>query len=105
MKRLIALTFTLLFSSGIFAETAWIDVRTEAEYNAGHVDGAIQIPYQHIGSKIGSLFQDKGQEIILYCRSGRRADIALNTLRELGYTNVKNVGSLGNAKRLRSSQN
>lgn len=104
MKRFITLTFALIFSSCVFAEAAWIDVRTEAEYNAGHVDGAIRIPYQDIGSKIGALFQNKEQEIILYCRSGRRADIALNTLKGLGYTNVRNVGSLSNAKRLHSSQ-
>ncbi|WP_368737555.1 rhodanese-like domain-containing protein [Oceanospirillum sediminis] len=104
MKRFITLTFALIFSSCVFAETAWIDVRTDAEYSAGHVDGAIRIPYQDIGSEIGSLFQNKEQEIILYCRSGRRAGVALNTLKEMGYTNVRNVGSLSNAKRLHASQ-
>lgn len=71
----------------------WVDVRTQAEFDAGHLDGAALIPYNVISSKIFAVVKDKNQPINLYCRSGRRAEIALRTLERLGYTNVQNLGS------------
>ncbi len=69
-----------------------IDVRTDEEFDSGHLQGAINIPYQIIGEHIADLNSSKNQEIILYCRSGRRAEIAKTTLLDLGYTNVNNAG-------------
>lgn len=74
-------------------QAVWIDVRTEQEYNAGHLKGAVLIPHQQIAQKIATVVKDKRQPIKLYCRSGRRAEIALRTLEQLGYTNVQNRGS------------
>lgn len=71
----------------------WVDVRTQAEFDAGHLEGAALIPYDVISSKISAVVEDKNQPINLYCRSGRRAEIALRTLERLGYTNVQNLGS------------
>jgi phage shock protein E len=74
-----------------------IDVRTEAEWNKGHLDGAILIPYDLIGEKIGTVAEDKSKRIYVYCRSGRRSQIAKGTLEKLGYKEVKNLGSLEDA--------
>jgi phage shock protein E len=74
-----------------------IDVRTEAEWNEGHMEGAILIPYDLIGDKIGTAAQDKSQRIYVYCRTGRRSHIAKDTLEKLGYKDVLNLGSLENA--------
>ncbi len=69
-----------------------IDVRTDKEFDSGHLQGAINTSYQVIGENIADLTCCKNQEIILYCRSGRRSEIAKTTLLELGYTNVTNAG-------------
>lgn len=74
-----------------------IDVRTEAEWNAGHVDGAILIPYEQIDKRIAEVARDKKTPIILYCRSGRRSGIGLYSLKGAGYENVTNLGSVENA--------
>lgn len=74
-----------------------IDVRTEAEWNKGHLEGAILIPYARIGEKIGAVAKDKSKPIYVYCRSGRRSQIAKETLEKLGYKDVRNLGSLEDA--------
>ena len=72
-----------------------IDVRSEAEFATGHVNGAINIPYDRIGVSIASVAGvDKSQPIIVYCRSGARSAVAASILAELGYTQVVNGGAL-----------
>lgn len=71
-----------------------IDTRTEGEYADGHIDGAINIPYDVIGNVIGQYQTDKSKPIIVYCRSGRRSGIAKQTLESAGYTSVTNGGGL-----------
>ena len=71
-----------------------IDVRTPEEYAAGHAAQAILAPYDTIEQKIASIAPDKKQKIYLYCRSGRRSTIAAETLKNLGYTNIVNLGGL-----------
>ncbi|MFC1781147.1 rhodanese-like domain-containing protein [Planctomycetota bacterium] len=75
-----------------------IDVRYQEEYSGEHVNGAINIPYTMIAEEIGKYTTDKAQEILLYCRSGARAEIALVTLNDLGYINVENIGGYDQAK-------
>lgn len=75
-----------------------IDVRTLEEWNAGHIDGAVLIPYDQIGGRIGSVVADKGAPIAVYCRTGRRSGIAMETLQKLGYTDVVNYGGLEQAR-------
>ncbi len=69
-----------------------IDVRTEAEFNSGHLEGAIQIPYYEIGAKIDLVTANKNAQIVLYCHKGGRAEHAKETLEKIGYTNVTNAG-------------
>ncbi|MCK9362684.1 MAG: rhodanese-like domain-containing protein [Syntrophales bacterium] len=74
-----------------------IDVRTEAEWRNGHLEGAILIPYEFIGEKIGTVAKDRSRRIYVYCRSGRRSQIAKETLEKLLYKDVVNLGPLENA--------
>lgn len=76
-----------------------IDTRTEAEWKAGHIKGAILIPYDQIKERIGEVTTNRSASMALYCRSGRRSRIALKTLQELGYLNVENLGSLDDARK------
>jgi phage shock protein E len=75
-----------------------IDVRTLEEWNAGHIDGAALIPYDQIGGRIGSVVADKSAPIAVYCRTGRRSGIAMETLQKLGYTDVVNYGGFEQAR-------
>ena len=75
-----------------------IDVRTEAEWKTGHLDGAIHIEWQDIlqlSSKVS-----KDEEIYLYCRSGNRSGKATKILTDAGYINALNAGSIEQASKL-----
>ncbi|MBM4313825.1 MAG: rhodanese-like domain-containing protein [Deltaproteobacteria bacterium] len=76
-----------------------IDVRTEAEWNDGHIEGAILIPYESIGAGIEAVTKDRSKRICVYCRSGRRSKVAKESLEKLGYRDVVNLGSLEDAAR------
>jgi phage shock protein E len=74
-----------------------IDVRTVQEWDKGHLEGAILIPYDQIGERIGSVVKDKSQRIYLYCRTGRRSHIAKESLEKLGYKDIIDLGPLEDA--------
>lgn len=69
------------------------DVRTAAEFTAGHIDGAINLDVTDIRNGI---FPDTNKDtpLALYCRSGNRANEAKGLLEKQGYTNVTNYGSV-----------
>ena len=71
-----------------------LDVREQDEYDAGHISGAILIPYTQIEAKANEMLPDKDQLILVYCRSGRRSKIAAEALAELDYTNIKEFGGI-----------
>ena len=71
-----------------------LDVRTQEEYDEGHIPGAIVISHEEIAEKAEGVLTDKDQLILVYCRSGRRSKIAAETLVELGYTNIKEFGGI-----------
>lgn len=68
-----------------------IDVREQAEWDAGHIEGARLMPLATVEKQIASAGIDKGREIILICRSGNRSAQAYKVLQKLGYTNLVNV--------------
>ena len=71
-----------------------LDVRTQEEYDEGHIPGAIVISHEEIEEKAEDVLTDKNQLILVYCRSGRRSKIAAEALAELGYTNIKEFGGI-----------
>ena len=71
-----------------------LDVRTQEEYDEGHIPGATQISHEEIAEKAEEVLTDKDQLILVYCRSGRRSKIAAEALVELGYTNIKEFGGI-----------
>lgn len=73
-------------------ERLLIDVRTPDEFADGHLSGATRIGYEVIGQQIEAIAPDRTTPIVLYCRSGRRADVARQTLLDMGYSNVTNAG-------------
>lgn len=104
MKTLLVVLL-LLCGPTALAQSLWIDVRTAEEYRAGHLEGAVHIPFDEIEQKITAISADKTQDIQLYCRSGRRSGIALETLRRMGYNNVTNAGAYEQLKQKQVQSN
>jgi len=110
-RRILAFLFATLLSAGAFAAdsalvlvsqeallerqakgdaTAYVlDVRSPEEYAAGHVPGAVNIPYDQVASRLAEVPKDK--DVVLYCKSGRRAGIAAEALANQGYTRLQHL--------------
>ena len=71
-----------------------VDVRRKEEYEAIHIPHSVNIPNEQIGIKMPEELNDLNAEIILYCRTGRRAKEAEEKLKRIGYTNVRNAGGI-----------
>lgn len=71
-----------------------LDVRTQEEYDEGHIKDAMLIPDYEIADRAESELTDKEQLILVYCRSGRRSKNAAKQLADMGYTNVKEFGGI-----------
>jgi len=76
--------------------TKILDVRTEEEYNEWHIPNSLLMPYDQISELIGKHIPDKETPIIVYCRSGNRSSTAANTLKQLGYLKIYDLGSYQN---------
>jgi rhodanese-related sulfurtransferase len=68
-----------------------IDVRTEGEYDNGHLPGAIVIPYNEFETRYEEILDYKDKEVVLYCHVGGMGDYAGGVLIKNGFTNVKNL--------------
>lgn len=63
-----------------------LDVRSAQEYQQGHIQGAINIAYDQLQDHSALLNQYRSQPIVVYCRSGRRAQIAHQLLQQQGFS-------------------
>jgi rhodanese-related sulfurtransferase len=68
-----------------------LDVRTAAEFAAGHVPGARNVSHELLSSRIGELSELRGKDVVLYCRSGRRTLLAEEVLRKAGFTRIAHL--------------
>jgi rhodanese-related sulfurtransferase len=66
-----------------------LDVRSPEEFKEGHVPGAVNVPYDQIATRLSEVPKDK--DVVLYCRSGRRAGIAAEVLQANGYTRLSHL--------------
>jgi phage shock protein E len=117
VKKLLALLLLSLFvtacghvATDISQKTAsskniLIDVRTPLEYQQGHLNNAVNIPFNKIKEDIKNYAPDKEQTIMVYCQSGKRSDIAVKELKGLGYKNVINAGKFKELKEMEEKRN
>lgn len=70
------------------SSTILLDVRSNKEFNEGHLLGAINIPLAELNNRANLLMPNKGQTIIIYCQMGGRSKKALKLLQKMGYTNL-----------------
>lgn len=66
-----------------------LDVREEAEFAFGHIEGAKSIPMAELSARMTEL--DKDQEIYVICRTGKRSDLAAQKLAANGFAKIFNV--------------
>ncbi len=66
-----------------------LDVRSGEEYAAGHVPGAVNVPHDQVAARIAELPKDR--QIVLYCRSGRRAGVAAEVLAANGFKSLAHL--------------
>ncbi len=69
------------------AQAQVVDVREPAEYGAGHIPGAINIPLRTLAQHLDQIERDR--PVVLYCSSGYRSAMGVVTLHLLGYENVQ----------------
>lgn len=72
-----------------------VDVRTPAEFAAGHVRGAVNIPVEQLERRLGEL-GPVDSPLVLYCHSGRRSARATRLLKGHGYNDVIDIGPMPN---------
>ena len=70
------------------ADLLVLDVRNAAEFAEGHIPGAVNIPHDAIAARIAELGPADGRDIVVYCRSGRRSELALAVLKEAGFSRL-----------------
>ena len=71
-----------------------VDVRTREEYDGGHIENAVLVPNESIGSEMPETLPDKEATLLIYCRSGRRSKDAAQKLLALGYQSVYDFGGV-----------
>jgi phage shock protein E len=69
-----------------------VDVRTPAEFQTGHVPGAVNIPHDEMARRHAEL-GPPSTPLLVYCHSGRRSALAIATLREKGFTQIYDLKS------------
>ena len=83
------------------AELPWpdealvVDVRSPAEYQSGHVEGALNLPLNELPRLADSRLPDKNRPLVLYCQSGMRSESARQYLQSCGYSRLFNGRSPG----------
>jgi hydroxyacylglutathione hydrolase len=78
-----------------------IDVRTSAEFQSGHLDGALSFPYTRLKTRLGEL--PKNRRLFIHCGSGKRASLAASFLRSVGFDAVHIDGVCADCERIAAS--
>jgi len=110
IKNLIALVFCVFTTTILAGETLQIsqqellealkvpnndivllDVRSEDEYNHGHLAGAINVSHNAVEDNLTQLAQYKDSTVVVYCRSGRRAGVAEDILSSNGFNSLRHL--------------
>ena len=71
-----------------------VDVRSREEYKQGHLPGSLLLPLNDIG-RASVILTDKSAPLYVYCLSGARSGMACQMLRQMGFSQVQNIGGIG----------
>jgi rhodanese-related sulfurtransferase len=81
------------FKKVISSDTEFVllDVRSEAEFKAAHLPGALHVERGRIEWIIPNIIKKSDRKIYVYCQDGRRSAFATERLHEMGYANVIHI--------------
>jgi rhodanese-related sulfurtransferase len=68
-----------------------LDIRTEADYKSGHINGAKNVPLSDFASSIDGLSSKKSDPVLIYCNSGNTVTRAIKLLKNAGFEQVNNL--------------
>jgi phage shock protein E len=81
----------------VTAPTTVVDVRTPAEYAAGHLDGAVNLDVSAAGFETELEALDPTADYVIYCQSGNRSSRAVALMEQAGFTSVRDAGGISDA--------
>ena len=109
MSKLIILLVTIFLGSNLYANELWsvtelktkidqsseplvlLDVRTVEEFESGRIKNSINIPHEILLSNIDLVSEYNDEQLVVYCRSGKRASLVIEALKKHGFTNVVDI--------------
>ena len=109
MSKLIILLVTIFLGSNLYANELWsvtelktkidqsneplvlLDVRTVEEFESGHIRNSINIPHEILLSNIDLVSEYNDEQLVVYCRSGKRASLVIEALKKHGFTDVVDI--------------
>ena len=71
-----------------------LDIRDKADFKAGHLVNAINIPYASLAQRMNELEKERERPIVLVCKTGRTVSMAGKMLREKGFNAVRMKGGM-----------
>jgi len=80
-----------MITNGSYPDLVVLDVRTQSEYDSGHIYGAVLIPHTELETRISELAGHENHEIIVYCGSGVRSVTASEILDSHNFMKVYNM--------------
>ncbi len=80
-----------MITNGSYPDLVALDVRTQNEYDSGHIYGAVWIPHTELEARIAELASHEDHEMIVYCKSGGRSVTASEILDSHNFTKVYNM--------------
>ncbi len=84
------------FESNMKGEYLLLDVRTQGEYDEGHINDPTLIPVDELESRLAEIEEYKNLPVLVYCRSGNRSATAAKILLDNGFQEVHNLlGGIG----------
>lgn len=71
-----------------------LDVRTPEEFEEGHIESAILLPFDELNQQVENVLKNKDEMILVYCQSGVRSKVACEIMAQKGYTNLLDFGGI-----------
>ncbi len=75
-------------------EVTFVDVRTQEEYEQGHIENAVLLPVDNISAYAPTVIPDTQAVYFVYCRTGNRSATASAQLVAMSYTNIFDLGDI-----------